>query len=346
MTPHVLFVVPTFNRAAELPRTIGAIAEQHWPADRMAVLVVDNSSTDDTPRVLTDLKRRLRVPVEHLRKAPEGPTVARNIGLQRGLGRLVALVDSDVELDPHWTEATVAALAAEPELAQVGGKLLFGHDPDLLNSYGGALGRLGLAWDLAEGEPASSETEPRDVLWISTSAVLMRPEPILAVGGFDEGFFLGGEEPDLGLRLAIAGWRSRVVPEARAFHHTGTMIGRIHPDAVFHSSKNRLRMILKSFGPARLLWLIPASLGYVLLDAALHRPRSARLRALSWNVNHLRETLRLRDQTQNRRTTSDHDALKRMTSRWFPPTRLAGLRRRIVPGMTVKGADRKAECVR
>jgi glycosyltransferase involved in cell wall biosynthesis len=177
MTASVLFVVPTFNRAAALPRTLGAIARQRWPAGSLGILVVDNSSTDDTEAVVADLARRLPCRIDYLRKAPEGPTVARNVGLRRATSGYVALVDSDVELDPGWTAATVAALEADPWLVQVGGKLMFAHDPAILNGYGGAIGRLGLAWDHAEGEPAASETAPRDVAWINTSAVLMRPGP-------------------------------------------------------------------------------------------------------------------------------------------------------------------------
>jgi len=343
----VLFVVPTFNRAAELSRTIQAIAGQRWPADRLSVLVIDNGSTDDTGKVLADLAECLPIPIRHLCKAPEGPTVARNIGLRCGVGGFVALVDSDVELDAGWTAATARVLAADPILAQVGGKLVFGHDPNVLNSYGGVLGQLGLAWDHAEGEPADSETEARDVLWINTAAVLMRPEPVLAVGGFDERFFYGGEEPDLVLRLAMAGLRSRVVPDALALHHSGTVIGTSHPNIIFHYTKNRVNMALKSFGWARLVWFVPASVIYILLDAIVHRPRQARLRALVWNLRHVGETWRLRQKTWECATRPNRAVMALLSSRWFPPKRLAGLRRRPVRGTAIAiTPDDRVQCTR
>ncbi len=335
MTPFVLFVVPTFNRAADLPRTLGAIAAQRWPSDRMAILVVDNSSTDDTSDVLARLAAELPCRLDHLRKAPEGPTVARNLGMRAGRDGLVALVDSDVELDPGWMAAAVAALQADPRIAQVGGKLVFAHDRSILNSYGGAISPLGLAWDAAEGEAADGFTTAADVPWINTAAVLVRPEALLGIGGFDEAFFYGYEEPDLGLRLSIAGWRSVVEPGAVAIHHTGTRIGESSAQIVFHYTKNRFRTGIKVLGPLRLMAFLAANIAYGLLDAALHPPRATRLRAMMWNVVHLPETWALRRRAQAARTVPDRQALALVSTRLFPPRRLAGLRRRPVSGNAI-----------
>ncbi len=331
----ILYVVPTFNRAHELPRTLQAIADQRWPTSQMAILVIDNSSTDDTPAVLADIAKRLPCKLEHLRKAPEGPTVARNIGLRRGVEGYVALVDSDVELDAGWTAATVAALEADASLAQVGGKLVFAHDPTILNSYGGESGWLGLSWDRAEGHPVDSVTHPTEVLWINTAAVMLRPGPALALGGFDEFFFYGYEEPDLGLRLAIAGWRSMVVPEARAIHHTGSEIGVSAPLIVFHYTKNRIRMGIKALGAGLLPVFLLTNLVYGLLDAILHRPHAARFRALIWNVAHITDSWRLRRLAQDARTVPDRRVLRLISWRPFPPRRLKRLRRRPVDGSRI-----------
>lgn len=335
MSVPVLYVVPTYNRAGELARTIGAIAAQRWPDECKSILVVNNASTDDTGAVLAALARTLKCPLEHLRKAPEGPTVARNHGLRRGAGGYVALVDSDVELSPGWTAAAVAALEEAPDIALVGGPLLFGHDPGLLNSFGGEIGFLGLAWDWGEGGAASQAVAARDVAFVNTSAVLMRPEPVLRVGGFDESFFYAYEEPDLGLRLALAGYRSRVVPGAVAYDHVDLRIVPGHPAFVFHYTKNRIRMGLKAYAPPRLALFAAMSLGYGIADALLHPPRGARWKALWWNVVQLRETWRARREAQALRIVPDRVAFRLLSRSWFPPRRLRGLRRRMVDGAQV-----------
>lgn len=340
--PRVLFVVPTFNRAADLPRTIGAIAAQDWPDDRKAILVVDNSSTDATPAVLAGLARTIGCPLEHLVKAPEGPTVARNLGIDRGRGGLVALVDSDVELDPGWTRAAAGALLADPGLAMAGGPLVFGHDPGLLNSYGGATSLLGLSWDREEGQDLDPDIAPRDVLWLNTSAVLLRPDAVLAAGGYDERFFLAYEEPDLGLRLALAGWRARAVPGAVARHHVEVGAAAPHPDVVFHGTKNRIRMGLKVWGVKRLVAFVLANAAFSVADVLLRAPRGPRLRALWWNIANISDTWRLRRRAQATRRVPDAVVAAQLSPRWFPPTRLHGLRRRPVRGGTPPDGHRPA----
>lgn len=338
--PRVLFVVPTFNRAADLPRTIGAIAAQDWPDDRKAILVVDNSSTDDTAAVLASLAQSIACPLEHLVKAPEGPTVARNLGIARGQAGLVALVDSDVELDPGWTRAAAAALLADPGLAMAGGPLVYGHDPGLVNSYGGATGFLGLSWDREEGHALDAAAEPRDVLWLNTSAVLLRPMPVLAAGGYDEQFFLAYEEPDLGLRLALAGWRARVVPGAVARHHVVLLEGQLRPEMIIHVTKNRIRMGMKVWGPARLMGFLLLNAAFSVVDVLLRAPRAARLRGVWWNIVHIGDTLRLRQAAQAARRVPDAVVARQLDARWFPPTRLRGQRRRPVRGMrSASGPD-------
>jgi len=337
--PHILYVVPTFNRAADLPRTVGAIAAQDWPDARKSILVVDNASTDNTTEVLAELAPRLPCRLEHLRKAPEGPTVARNIGIARGRDGLVALVDSDVELDRGWTRATVAAMQEDPTLAMVGGRLVFGHDATLLNSFGGTTSFLGLSWDQDEGADSDSITGPRDVLWANSSALLLRPGPVLAAGGFDEGFFYSYEEPDLGLRLAIAGWRARMVPTAVALHHVDMRIVPGHPDMIFHITKNRIRMGLKLWAWPRLIAFLALNAGFSFADVALRAPRMARLRALWWNVAHLGETLRLRKAAQALRRVPDSEVAARLDRAWFPANRLRGQRRRMVRGSILAGGS-------
>lgn len=336
MTAPILFVIPTFNRGPDLPRTIGAIAAQDWPAAEIIVLVVDNSSTDDTQQVVAGLAATLPIRIDYHRKIPEGPSIARNVGLARApADGFCAFVDSDVELDPAWTRACMAAMDADARLAVVGGQVVFGHNRALLNCYGGALSPLGLAWDLEEGSPVGAATAPRDVLWMNASAFLVRAKPVRETGGFDERFFYAYEEPDLGLRLALEDWRCRVVPDAVAIHHVGSDIGRSHPDFVFHHVKNRLRMGLKCFSAGKLAWWIPVATAHALLDALLHVPRRTRMRGLVWNIRNLPDTLRARAVVQTRRTVPYAEAFRLFETRWFPPTRLGGLRRRAVEGIAV-----------
>jgi len=322
----VTVVIPTFNRSHGVERALRALADQ--TAQGFAVVVVDNSSTDDTQERMAAQVGAWAGRLAYVRKVPEGPASARNVGLDAARSSYVLFHDSDVELPPDWLERALAHMAADPALGVVGGYLLYGFDPGRVNAYGGDLGRMGLAWDFCEGTPLDATQGPVDRIWINCSVILVRAQPARAAGGFDGRFFYGFEDSDFGWRLCLAGHRSRVFPDLIALHHVDANPGLAHAQMVFHYCKNRLCSMIKNAAGAHLPWMLAGYLSYTLADLALRAPRRSKLAALMWNLRNLRETLALRRAVQATRTITDREVFALGSGRWFPAVPLAGRRRR------------------
>jgi GT2 family glycosyltransferase len=64
-----------------------------------------------------------------------------------------------------------------------------------------------------------------DVEWLAATAVLFRRDALDDVGGFDEQFFLYGEDLDLCRRLTDRGWRLLASPDVWAHHASGESSG-------------------------------------------------------------------------------------------------------------------------
>lgn len=114
--------VCTFNRADHLGDLVVAIRKQRCPVP-FEILVVDNNSTDDTQRVLKELRggegARLRV-VEEVR---QGITYARNRAIEESReSDYLAFIDDDELPGPNWLKAAVDALEREGAEA-VGGEI-------------------------------------------------------------------------------------------------------------------------------------------------------------------------------------------------------------------------------
>ena len=95
--PTVTVVIPTYNRAALLPRALRSVlAQTHQDFE---VLVVDDGSTDDTASVVADTGDAR---VRYVRQ-PEnaGVAAARNRGLRESRGTFIAFLDSDDEWRPE-----------------------------------------------------------------------------------------------------------------------------------------------------------------------------------------------------------------------------------------------------
>lgn len=104
-------VIATRDAGRWLPRAIESTLRE-LPASAELV-VVDDASRDDTPRILAGFADRVRV----LRnESPLGPGEARNRGVAAGSGEFVAFHDADDEVLPGRFTALLDALDADPGL--------------------------------------------------------------------------------------------------------------------------------------------------------------------------------------------------------------------------------------
>lgn len=113
----VLFA--TRNRAAILQRVLTDYLQLTAPDDGWQLIVVDNGSTDATPRVLEDFKARL--PLEYVVEPAAGKNTALNTGLQHVRGDLIIFTDDDILPSPDWLQQYRRAAAEYPERAMFGG---------------------------------------------------------------------------------------------------------------------------------------------------------------------------------------------------------------------------------
>ena len=117
--PAVSIILPTYNRARFLPQAIESIRQQQF--GDWELIVVDDGSTDETSTLIQVLTADITQSVQYIRQENQGPYAARNSGLGRATGTLVAFYDSDDVWLPHHLQDCVDALAANPEVDWVYG---------------------------------------------------------------------------------------------------------------------------------------------------------------------------------------------------------------------------------
>jgi len=102
VSPELSVLVPCLNEAANLPELVDRLEKTFERGDvNGEVVLVDDGSTDDTWRVMQDVAatRPGVVPVRH--EGNRGLAEAWRTALDRSSGRLVCLIDADLQYQPE-----------------------------------------------------------------------------------------------------------------------------------------------------------------------------------------------------------------------------------------------------
>jgi len=229
-------VIVSWNTREHLARCLTALAAD--AADPpLNVIVVDNASTDGSAAMVAEKFPHARL-LAHADNVGFGR--ACNAGARVGAAPAVLILNSDCESAPGAVAAMLAALDGDATLGGVFCRLVnsdgtlqpsvhralptpWAHVGDVFfrSSLRYALYRTPALkrWLLAR--TARRHATAHDVAWGGAACMLVRRSAFEAVGGFDEGFFMYGEDVDLCARLGAAGQRLRYLPEAIVVHAWG-----------------------------------------------------------------------------------------------------------------------------
>lgn len=327
--PSVTIVLLNFNGREHLVPCLDSIAALDYPAPSLSVVLVDNASTDGSLELLSQRYPWVTVlpQTTNLGFAP-----AVNLGVAHARSECVALVNNDMRLDPGWLRGLVAQYEPAAGFVCVAGTILDweGRHVDFADA---TINFHGFGQQQGFGQPVdTAHIENGKVLpFACGGALLIRRETFVELGGFDPGFFAYFEDVDLGWRLQVCGYRTRLAAAAISYHrHHGTSSRFATHERILLLERNALRMLIKNCDDDTLPRLLAAALlltaerarydsrddrdSYAVGTKAdemtsVHRLALARMHAINDVVGDLDELLALRRDVQARRQVPDRVVL-------------------------------------
>jgi glycosyltransferase involved in cell wall biosynthesis len=208
--PKVSVVIPTWNRADLLARTIDKIEHQTLSRDLYEVLVIDNDSTDDTQKVVSQ-KSRVYPQLKTFSQSKRGAAATRNVGIRAAAGDIILFIDDDIQAEPNLIETHWQYHQKHSNSSIIGGLITpWSDSTDAFLRY---------LRDRGIFNPYSIACGPMDFSYYHTGNVSTARSVLLDVGGFNEQFAVYGmEDIELGYRLERRGSRMVHGPDAKAVH--------------------------------------------------------------------------------------------------------------------------------
>jgi glycosyltransferase involved in cell wall biosynthesis len=209
--PSISVVIPVRNGEPLLRDAVESVYQQTAVPDEL--IVVDNGSTDGTSRLLQDLA--ITHPITVITMANSGEAAARNAGVERATGDLVAFLDHDDVWHADKLERQLGQLEADPSL---------GMSFTGVRRVSEAISETMVQSDW-DPEPTVALQRFLAGVRVSTpSAVLVRREAV-AAARFDTDIRPYGCDWLMWLTLAARGTRIGHIPEALVDyrHHGGNL---------------------------------------------------------------------------------------------------------------------------
>jgi O-antigen biosynthesis protein len=212
--PDISVLMVLFNRAELTLACLRSLCENR--TERLEIIIVDNASTDDTPKLLDHLEGA------HIIRNRENRNflLAVNQAAAQAHGENLLILNNDTQLLPGCLGAALITLRSDPAIGAVGGRLILLDGS--LQEAGSIIWRDGSCLGYGRGDDpfAPMYMFRRDVDYCSGAFLLTPRETWERLGGFDEIFKPAYyEETDYCTRLWEQGLRVVYEPRAALLHY-------------------------------------------------------------------------------------------------------------------------------
>jgi len=168
-------------------------------------------------------------------------------------GRYLVFLDSDTEFKAeNWLWELVKVMENDGSVGLAQAKLVLAEDKRCLDYVCVAVDALG-TWAANYGSKEERLKENFEILAASSGCCIVRREVFNQAGGFDADYFIYDDDTDLSLRVRLLGYRILFVPSAVVIHRGGVLRG-VSGMMLYHSSKNRVRTVLKNYELRNVWW--------------------------------------------------------------------------------------------
>ena len=203
---HFSFVIPVFNRPAEVDELLKSLTFQTYT--NFDTVIVEDGSTLKCDKVINKYKSKLDI--QYYFKSNSGPGPSRNYGVDKSNSEYFIFCDSDCIIPPMYLNEVQKQLKINYTDAFGGPDNAHSSFTPLQKAINYAMTAFITTGGIRGGKKSIGNFQPRSFnMGISKDA-------FQDTGGF--GNINPGEDPDLTIRLWKLGYETQLIPKAFVYH--------------------------------------------------------------------------------------------------------------------------------
>jgi glycosyltransferase involved in cell wall biosynthesis len=193
------------------------LSQKAMPAE---LIVIDNNSTDETPRLVAALKKSTRWTIRYVKETGQGYPVIYNRGLAEAKTDWVAFIDDDCIADQDWLQTVSQSIKKYPQAAAILGKSGTVYTDNVWSMTQLAIDSIWKAHSISGSKVLNYKVlDNKNIIYnkrfLKNHALSYDTRRATFANG-------SSEDCDLGLQLQAAGGQATYVPKLYVLHHDMT----------------------------------------------------------------------------------------------------------------------------
>lgn len=250
-------VIPNYNGIKYIQACLESL--YGGTTKELAVIVVDNASTDGSMELVRDRFPQVRLIVNDQNT---GFSHAVNQGIRESTTPYVILLNNDTQAGLSFVHELEKVMDGDRDkkIFSASAKLVSLYDKEKIDDAGDYYCALGWAYARGKGKKPDRYTRDCDIFAACAGAAIYRRELLEEnqVGLFDEEHFAYFEDIDLGYRAKIYGYRNRFAANSIVYHAGSATSGsRYNAFKTALASRNSIYIIYKNMPALQIVLNLP-----------------------------------------------------------------------------------------
>lgn len=243
--PYISVIVCIYNGEKTLKSAIESLLIQEYPLEKYEIILIDDGSKDDSSDICNTIINNYKnssLKITYVYKENGGLSAARNTGIYKASGAIVAFIDQDAVADKKWVQKVVSGFS-DDSIGVVGGRV------DILN-HSSLIARF---VDIIRHNQILGPKYYQNQI-IGTN-MAYRKKVFRSVGGFFVEFNHRGDESAY-LRLLLQHFQFSCAPEAIVYHERRDTLRKWFSDEFQEGKMSSLvQKVPSSYGKGIKYWL-------------------------------------------------------------------------------------------